>query len=373
MIVIGHAEPSTVMGSSTEFFKCNVYLDDELGCTVSFVGPPVLEEQLGIDVYLLVRRWAVEHLRSLAASGDLPGPGLHRVELDDSQFESLRAMSSVKECRHRAGEQPEHFCNAVALAAGSAITVSDCTSCDVPDTRDRCMWSAHTSISVSTAGANGDIYRMPAKARCGQNEPSATRELPSKCKIGGHECWQVDITPRATSVVLSRSPQDVAVALDLMAAEWRLAYGKKKRLYQTTSAQASIGFGASDVRDRETFVTSLQELVLVVESLKVPLVDYPEPASYAKDNWEKLRDLQRMEELLADLGLSDAAIEAGRLRGVIQLNNTLKHDRKELRTAFGQFGIAYPISDWHSCWVTVLSRVHDSLLTIARDLSKKDS
>ena len=290
------------------------------------------------------------------------------IEVSDHVVEEIRSMPRRKTCRHRTGISPEFECSIVTMGEGRAIVEADCQRCRMPNDPFRCAWSAHPTISVSVDVGSRSVYRSEPTAHCGRPEPESRRDMPAECRIGGHNCWEIDVSPAESPARVGRSVDDVAVAIDLLAAEWSLRFGRKKRLYRSTSAQAAIRLGSIEVGDRDTFVSALQELVLVLESFRVPKAAFDKPESVREDYWDKFRDLQRLSVIVGANVSVDAEQAAADLRVPLQINNAMKHDRKAVPSELDKAGVDYPVTNWRQAWTSVLSQIHDVLLRLAREL-----
>lgn len=367
-VSIRYAEPATATDGLKEFIRCRVYFGGEPGGVVNVIGQEVVEASIGEVASELTQRWVLERIRALATSDDLPRSGLLTIEVGDNEVEEIRGLPNRKTCRYRKGISPEFECSIVTMSEGRSIVEADCQRCGMPDDPFRCAWSAHPSIPVTVDALSANIYRSEPTARCGRPDPESRSRMPTDCRIGGHGCWEIDVSPAESSVLVVRNAEDVAVAIDLLAAEWALRFGRKKRLYRSTSAQAAIRFGSVEVNDRDTFVSALQELVLVLDSLRVPKGDFDKPEGVPEKDWDECRDLQRLSVVVEANVSVDAEQAASDLRVPLQINNAMKHERKAVPAALAKAGVDYPITNWGRAWASVLSHLHDSLLRLAREL-----
>lgn len=170
--------------------------------------------------------------------------------------------------------------------------------------------------------------RYAAAALCERARPEI--DDPSRCRPGGHPCWERILEPEIESVEMPSSPLALHEAFGYLEAVWRLAFGSNHGLLRLTS-MTDIAQLSQPCRTRSEFESMMSALAAVLKAMNIPEDLFPGGVS----NLERDHTLERIKVCLKcklgeEYDLScEGAIEV--LRAVNAVRSSQQHaNQREL-------------------------------------------
>jgi hypothetical protein len=164
-----------------------------------------------------------------------------------------------------------------------------CITCSLPDASYLCSHLSHAA--VSSRGAAITPMRYAAAALCERARPEI--DDPSRCRPGGHPCWERILEPEIESVEMPSSPLALHEAFGYLEAVWRLAFGSNHGLLRLTS-MTDIAQLSQPCRTRSEFESMMSALAAVLKAMNIPEDLFPGGVS----NLERDHTLERIKVCL---------------------------------------------------------------------------
>jgi hypothetical protein len=190
--------------------------------------------------------------------------------------------------------------------------------------------------------------RLLAERFCDLNRPEIEKE-PSRCRVGGHSCWErlVDTSPETPSV--SYSPIELPAALDFLNLTWRVAF-PGHRLLAMKSVESIAGL-VLPCSTREEFSARLSEIADVFNLMNIDDALLPSGTTLVKS--------RTFDRLVAALNHSLPNHDATEVVSAVKVLRAINRVRvghqhagaaPEVAGALDQLGIAFPIQNYAKAW-----------------------
>lgn len=301
---------------------------------------------------------------------------------DETVLEQLLSLAQgEKVCSYQLLEGRDIYCSAAAfndptVVGGKGLrrlaptSPSLCATCDLPPTDYICSHLVHPEV-VGVKAAEGFRQRMVGDVLCAIGR-AEVQEDHQACRAGGHTCWRRLIEPEPTAPPASESPDALPQELDFLDAEWRLAFGKSKRLVQLKTVAGASGL-VSGCASREEFEARLSDLAEILDSFVVPDDLLPQAEQ------ERKGSLSRVEATLKHALAGEMPAEIPQalqtLRRIRRIRNTFQHGgaAPELPGILQELGLDDLLGDWSALWDRIraitagaLARIRTALRRLSR-------
>ncbi len=299
----------------------------------------------------------------------------------DEEAPELVGMMRDKTCAYQLRDERDLLCAAahpndeavVGLSGWRRVAPTSrpiCRACNLPDTDYICSHFLHPGV-VDTGTMGNPHQRGVLSGLCDLGHGARLGQDPSRCRAGGHDCWERLVEPApAATVVDELPPLALPEAIDFLDAVWQLAFGK--RLLGTVASTHHAGL-AQPCADRHQFGDRLSDLVDVFDRFDVPA---PQVAEGGKAQ-PREATLLRMQNVLAErLAGDEGAIDRieraiAVLRAAAAARAAVEHTdaAKRLPQALATLGVSsYPPMSWADAWTQVRGAVIRALATIRDEL-----
>ncbi|MBI3257058.1 MAG: hypothetical protein HYZ59_04645 [Actinobacteria bacterium] len=191
----------------------------------------------------------------------------------------------------------------------------------------------------------------------------------TKCRPGGHDCWEQVVAPPPVGAAPSLGPLAILEAFDHLDAVWRARGANHPRLVELKSAYSTgiLGLACTNRDEFQRFNGSLADLL---DHMKIG----DELLSQEATKQSRDGSLQRFKAwAMASLQEDDQAqaIEAlKKLQQIRMLRNHFLHSgaSSKLPNSLAVLGISYP-PDWGQAWEMVTHQTVDALRQLREAIS----
>lgn len=311
--------------------------------------------------------------------GDLIRWDIGRADVE--QFLRLVVKRADKQCSYLAKLGRDWACVAAApedptatlkLSVGRAAPTSRtiCDGCNLPSDQVLCSNLMHPNV-VGITGSQRNTVREVRRAIC--NGGRLEVQDVSKCRAGGHSCWQRRVFLAAPAFI-QVSPLELPEQFDVLDAYWRLLFGKKYRLVNltTTTAPASLSLACSS---RAEFESRLSALADIIDKLSVheSLLDFMDLGAQENlhGSLDKLEAV--LNERLHPEQRPSVLTALTSLRRIRQARNIIQHGvtseggfTAKMRT----IGIHDAPPNWSAAWDSVRIKAANALNVLRDELRK---
>jgi hypothetical protein len=194
----------------------------------------------------------------------------------------------------------------------------------------------------------------------------------SRCRAGGHACWQRHILAEP-AVADPVSPLSLPEQLDVLDAYWRLSFGKRFRLLELTTATgtASLSLPCGSRAEFESRLSALADIIdkFTTDETLLPPKTEEDKAEKIKDSLDRLHTALQHKLPVRHHASIEKAVQS--LRRVREARNIMQHGVTTdggLTAKLRQIGIHDAPPNWENAWDTIRTQTADALSTIRNEL-----
>lgn len=324
-------------------------------------------------------RFAVKRIERGLAAGSFtsePASDIQTLTVEEGDIFELAGLLAGKTCDYQVRQGRDLYCSAASPNDGTATKVYDdraiaptsrqiCQSCDLPNTDSICSYLVHPAVTaLQPAGVVR--HRFVADVLCDRGRPEISE--PTRCRAGGHDCWERIVEPVEAPTEPTMSPLSLPEQLDFLDAVWQVAFKRPLLHLGPATHVAGLALGSTT---REEFTARLTDLADVLGSLDVPADLLPPDRSSDRGALKRVELALSGTDLDQD-GKDRVVVAVMILRSVVRIRVGLQHGdaAKELPEHFGKLQISYPPSDWETAWNQVRARTVDSLVQLRDEVRR---
>jgi len=286
-----------------------------------------------------------------------PTGNILTIPVEAADLPAIRQLFQEKTCTYQIRQGRDLLCavaspndptrrGVIGLQTVAPTSRDLCQTCALPDTDYVCSHLMHPEIQAMVQ--RGIIeYRELLSALCDLGKPEISR--PSKCRAGGHDCWEWLVESELSRPFVPVSPLTLPEAFDYLDVCWRLAFGKRQSLVQPKSL-TGVAMLSLPCATREELSARLSALVDVLNSLHIPNERLPDPSKVRPGTLNRLQACLKGCLYAAEYPACEHAITV--LRAVIDLRDCFQHGAtaRELPTLCSQLALPFPLPAWGETW-----------------------
>jgi hypothetical protein len=276
------------------------------------------------------------------------------VEADD--LPTIQQLLQEKTCAYQVRQGRDLFCSAASaddptrrvqtgLQTLAPTSRDFCQVCALPDTDYVCSHLLHPEVAGKAN--KGKLYARELRgALC----DLGNREIdqPSKCRAGGHLCWEWLVEAELERPAIPVSPLTLPEAFDYLDVCWRLAF-ERKPLVRVKNL-TGVAMLSLPCATHEELIARLSALADVLNSLDIPDTLLPEPSKVQPGTLNRLQACLKGRLEAAEHPGCDHAIAL--LRAVMSLRVSFQHSvtARDLPTVCFQLSLPFPLPAWGETW-----------------------